>query len=263
MKKTELLVAVCTATFAWLIFVSKPIVAYFVAKINTSCYNEDNGGALEILMQNYTLENLISIIRKRLQDEEFDSTTLTIFLNESLNEILGEDKYPFMQRIDKYTADDKGEIAFPIGYGGTFYIYARKEKQPRQEVKYIEPEEFFKDTKRHTFVYTVFANSIFYRLRNDPEDIGYEITHLYLINPLPLVNSTDITPIPPQYIEALILGAMARAEEIRDNFDFSQIYRNQQDQILTNMKLRYGPGNLTAQNRAKLPFFGGYSDGRI
>lgn len=214
-------------------------------------------------MQNYTLETLISILRKRLQDEEFDEATLTIFLNDALNEILGEDKYPFMQRVDKYTGDEKGEISLPFGYGGTFYIYARKEKQPRQELKYISPEEYFKNTKRHSFVYTVFANTIFYRLHKDTDDSGFEITHLYLANPLPLAKPTDITPIPPQYMEALVLGAMARAEEIRDNFDFAQIYRNQQDQILTNMKLRLGPGNLTVQNRAKLPYFGGYSDGRI
>ena len=192
-------------------------------------------------MQNYTLTTLKDILRKRLQDEEFDGDTLTIFLNESLNEILGEDKYPFMQRIDKYVAE---------------------EKEPRQELNYISPEEFFEHTKRHTFVYTTFANTLFYRLREDPEDTGFTITHLYLANPLPLVKDTDITPIPPQYIEALVLGAMARAEEIRDNFDFAQIYRNQQDQILTNMKLRYGPGNLTAQDQAKLPYFGGYADVR-
>lgn len=211
----------------------------------------------------YTLENLIGILRKRLQDEEFDAETLRIFLNESLNEILGEDKYPFMQRIDHYTADEKGEISLPLGYAGTFYIYAKKEHEPRQKLEYIAPEEYFENTKRHTFVYTIFANTIFYRLRNDPDDTGFDITHLYLANPLPLVKDTDITPIPPQYIEALVLGAMVRAEEIRDNFDFAQIYRNEQDQILTNMKVRYSTGNLTAESRAKLPYFGGYADGRI
>ena len=73
----------------------------------------------------YTLENLIQILRKRLQDEEFDEEALTHFLNASLNEILGEDKYPFMQRIDKYTADSHGEISLPPFYAGTFYIYAK------------------------------------------------------------------------------------------------------------------------------------------
>ena len=48
------------------------------------CYNKTNGGVLESLMD-YTLTNLISILRKRLQDEEFDGETLTIFLNDSLN----------------------------------------------------------------------------------------------------------------------------------------------------------------------------------
>lgn len=205
----------------------------------------------------YTLSNLKDILRRRLQDEEFDGTNLTIFLNESLNEILGEDKYPFMQRIDKYTADSHGEVSLPPAYAGTFYIYANKDKEPRQELKYIEPELFFDNTKRHSLVYTVFANTLFYRIYKDTDGDGFNITHLYLINPRPLVNDTDKPPIPDQYMEALILGAMSRAEEIRDNFDFAQIYRNQQEQLLTNMKLRYGPGNLTAKNRSRLPFFGG------
>lgn len=215
----------------------------------------------------YTLETLKNILRKRLQDEEFDGDTLTMFLNQALNEILGEDKYPFMQRIDKYIADLEGEISLPPFYGGTFFLYAQKPDQLRQEVKFISPEDFFNETERHTMVYTVFANKLFYKLYpadQDPEAFdGFEITHLYLENPLPLSKDTDRTPIPPQYIEALILGALYRAEQLRDNFDYAQIYQNQQDQILTNMKLRYGPGNLTAQNRAKVPYFGGYADARV
>lgn len=214
-------------------------------------------------IMDYTLTNLIEILRRRLQDEDFDATTLTGFLNDSLNEILGEDKYPFMQRIDKYIAEYKGEISLPPAYGGTFYIYAKRPKQPRQEVKYIEPELFFENTKQYTFVYTVFANTLFYRLCKDPNAEDFEITHLYLINPMPLVNSTDKPPIPNQYMEALILGALARAEEVRDNYDYAQLYRNQQDQLLTNMKVRLGPGNLTAKNRSRLPYFGGSYDGRI
>lgn len=209
----------------------------------------------------YTLNNLKNILRKRLQDEEFDGVILTQFLNDSLNEILGEDKYPFMQRIDKYTADSHGEISLPPFYAGTFYIYAKKEKEPRQELTFISPEDYFQNTKRHTFVYTVFANTLFFRLTKGCEDEDFTVTHLYLANPLPLVKDTDRPPIPPQYMEALILGALARAEEVRDNFDYGQLFRNQQDQILTNMKVRLGPGNLTAQNTSRLPYFGGAYDG--
>ena len=214
-------------------------------------------------MQNYTLETLKNTLRKRLQDEEFDGDTLTIFLNDSLNEILGEDKYPFMQRIAEYATGSHGEEALPPYYAGTFYLYAKKCKEPRQELEYIAPEEFFTNTKQHTFVYTVFANKIYWRIRKDSDDDDSTVTHLYLENPHPLVNDTDVTSIPPQYIEALVLGALARAEEIRDNYDYAQLYRNQQDTILTNMKLRYGPGNLSAKNQARLPYFGGACDGRI
>lgn len=215
----------------------------------------------------YTLGTLKNILKKRLQDEEFDDDTLTMFLNQALNEILGEDKYPFMQRIDEYVAEPYGEVNLPWGYGGTFFLYAKKPKQPREEINYIAPEKFFDKTKMHSMVYTTYANTLFYRLRegSDTDNYPYEdytITHLYLENPMPLKKDTDITPIPPQYIEALILGALYRAEQLRDNFDYAQIYQNQQDQILTNMKLRYGPGNLTAQNTAKLPYFGGYADDR-
>ena len=211
----------------------------------------------------YTLENLKEILRKRLQDEEFDGDLLTIFLNESLNEILGEDKYPFMQRIDKYTAESHGEINLPPAYAGTFYIYAKQGKEPRQELKYIEPELYFASNKKYTFVYTTFANTLFYRLREDPKDEGFDVTHLYLENPRPLKKDTDRPQIPPQYMEALILGAMARAEQVRDNFDFAQIYENKQDQILTNMKVRFSNGNLTAENRARLPINGGLYDAHI
>lgn len=214
-------------------------------------------------MQNKTLSTLKGILKKRLQDEEFNEETLTIFLNDSQNEILGEDKYPFMQRIDKYTADSHGEISLPLGYAGTLFIYANKPEQARQPLKYIAPDEFFTNTKAHTFVYTTFANTLFYRIENDPDDTGFDITHLYIANPMPMTNDSDQTIIPNEYVEALVLGALARAEEMRDNFDFAQIYRNQQDQILTNMKLRYGQGNLSMENRAKLPSFGGYNDGRI
>ena len=211
----------------------------------------------------YTLKTLIDTLRKRLQDEDFDEELLKHFINQSQSEILGEDKYPFMQRIDQYEAEEAGEINLPPFYAGTFYIYAKKPGQPRQELHFIEPEEYFKNTARHTMVYTVFANTIFYKIYEGAENSDFRITHLYLTNPLPLVKDTDRTPIPEQYIEALLLGALYRAEQVRDNFDFAQIYQNEQDQILTNMKLRYGPGNLTAQNVAKLPFNQGVYDDRI
>lgn len=210
---------------------------------------------------NYTLKSLITILRKRLQDDEFDAELLTQFINDSQNEILGEDKYPFMQRIDEYQVPEEGELNLPLGFGGTFFIYAKKADQPRSLLKFVAPQDFFNHTDAHTMCYTNFANKIFYRIYKDSDNTGFTIEHLYLANPLPLKEDDDCTIIPSQYVEALILGALARAEETRDNYDYAIIYQNKQDTILTNMKLRYGAGNLVADNRARLPhYFGGAYD---
>jgi hypothetical protein len=214
----------------------------------------------------YTLAGLVNILRKRLQDEDFDKDSLTIFLNQAQSEILGEDKYPFMERIDEYDDVQSGEISLLPGYAGTLFLFAkRKDGNQRQEMHYISPEEFFDKTASHSFVYTKFANTLFYHLHNksdNDDDNKYKITHLYIANPLPLVKDTDKPAIPAQYMEALLLGALARAEQQRDNFDYAQIYQNQEDSLLTNMKLRFGTGNLSVGNRARIPFFGGYADGR-
>ena len=63
---------------------------------------------------------------------------------------------------------------------------------------------------------------------------------------------SDKPILPDEFEEALVLGALSRAERERDNFDYAQIYKNQQDELLTNLKLRYGPGQLNMANRSSL-----------
>ena len=199
----------------------------------------------------YTLSNLVSTVRKRLKDEEYDEDEIKQFLNEAQSEVLGEDKYPFMQRIDCYDADASGEIDLPIGYGGTVSIFAQREKIPRTILHYIKPEDFFNHRNGHIWAYTVYGGKIFYHIAGDHND--YEIFHLYLANPRPMVDDDDKPGIPYEYREILILGALYRAERERDNFDYSQIYQNQQDALITNMKVRYGQGTLGVNSRSVLP----------
>lgn len=213
----------------------------------------------------YQLESLIEMLRKRLQDEDYDEDSLITFLNQSQSEILGEDSYPFMERIDEYRDIQAGEIDLPLGYGGTFNIFINKKGQPREQLRYIAPSEFFNHTATHNLVWTKYANKIFYRVHgkvNSCDKERYDITHLYLANPMPMKNSTDKASVPYEFIEALILGALARAERQRDNFDYAQVYENRQDALLTNLKMRYGVGSLSFDSRAKLPFYGGRNDAR-
>jgi hypothetical protein len=65
--------------------------------------------------------------------------------------------------------------------------------------------------------------------------------------------ATDKPVIPAEYGEALVLRALARCEQIRDNYDFAAIYENKADEILVNMNERYCPRQQQEANRAKMP----------
>lgn len=214
-----------------------------------------------------TLDNLVSILRRRLKDQEFDEDSLKEYLNNSQTEILTETKWPFLEMVDIYDADNTGTISLPFNYEATIKIFATSDHFTRP-LKYMKFEDFFSSaTAGRFYVYCVFGRELYYRLpeitEND-DDYGelYRIKHFYMAAPKPLVKSTDRPTLPDEFEEALILGALARAEQERDNFDYAQIYRNQQENLLTNLKLRYGTGQLNMDNRANIKWhqFSDYSN---
>jgi hypothetical protein len=204
-----------------------------------------------------TLENLIAILRRRLKDEEFDDNSLTEYLNDSQNEILMDTKWPFLEMIDVYDADETGTINLPWNYEATINIFAKSNHFTRP-LRYMKFEDFFSDANAGKFwVYCVFGRELYYRLPEIKEtdaDYGelYRIKHFYMARPKKLVKSSDRPTLPDEFEEVLILGALARAERERDNFDYAQIFMNQREELLTNLKLRYGTGQLNMANRSNL-----------
>ena len=106
--------------------------------------------------------------------------------------------------------------------------------------------------------FTVFGNRLLFNVPNVSEDDTnddeyYEITLYYIAKPVPMVQETDVPIIPYEFGEVLVMGALARAERLRDNFDYAAIYENKYDELVTNMKLRYCPPQASNENRAHLP----------
>lgn len=210
-----------------------------------------------------TLENLIAILRRRLKDQEFDEDSLTEYLNNSQTEIMTETKWPFLEMIDVYDADETGTINLPWNYEATINIFAKSNHFTRP-LKYIKFEDFFSSASAGRFwVYCVFGRELYYRLpeiqENDP-DYGelYRIKHFYIARPKKLIKPSDKPTLPDEFEEVLVLGALARAERERDNFDYAQIFMNQRDELLTNLKLRYGTGQLNMANRANVNWHQNY-----
>ena len=135
----------------------------------------------------------------------------------------------------------------------------------KHALRYLPSRVFFdsnRDASVKAYTYTIFGNQLFYALPDvsDDEDADgdekfYTLDLYYLAKPKMLVNPTDKPVIPYEYGEALVLLAQARAEQLRDNFDYAQIYENKADDLITSMKERYCPRQLEGENRAKLPVF--------
>lgn len=204
-----------------------------------------------------TLENLITILRRRLKDQEFDGDSLKEYINNSQDEILMDTKWPFLERIDIYDTTPDGIISLPFDWEQTINLFAKSDHFTRP-LKYVKAEDFFADGHSPRFyVYCVFGRELYYRVpdpRDDEAGFGelYRIKHFYMAKPRRLKKMSDKPVLPDEFEEALVLGALARAERERDNFDYAQIYENQKDALLTNLKLRYGTGQLNMANRSNL-----------
>lgn len=212
-----------------------------------------------ILPMNYTLSDLISILKRRLKDEEFDEDLLIDYINSAQNDILGGNKYQFLERVDgPFEIAKTGELSLPFDYQSTIQIFAKDASGFSRPLTYLSADDFFKAPSRF-WTYCVFGRNIYYRLpeshrQGDGDPELYRCFHLYIAKPLPMLRPEDRPIIPPEFMEAIICGALARAEQSRDNFDYAQVYENKADDLVVNMNLRYGPRQQSAENRSRLPY---------
>lgn len=211
---------------------------------------------------NYNLSGLINRIKVRLDDEEYPDTTITQFLNDALFDALGEAHYQFLEKIYKATTQAPGVLPLPRNYQTLVTMTAKMDNNV-WPFEYMDYKAFLNREKGDgvkNYRFTIYGDQLFYDVPDvthdeyeDGEERFYEITLYYLAKPLPLENSTDVPIIPYEFGELLVMGALARAERLRDNFDYAAIYENKYDELVTNMKLRYCPRQASYENRAKLP----------
>lgn len=206
---------------------------------------------------NYNLSGLVNRLKVRLEDDEYPDDDLKQFLNDTYFEVLGEAHYQFLERIFKQYADGSGMFILPCDYQ-TVLNFTYKLNGNVGSFTYMPAKDFMSMDKHSgvkNYYYTVFAGQVFYSLPElgENDDDYYELTLYYLAKPVAMTQGTDVPIIPAEFGEILVLGAQVRAERKRDNFDYAAIYKNDYDELVTNMKLRYCPRQLEGENRAKLP----------
>ena len=209
----------------------------------------------------YNLGNLVEIVKDELQDESYDDNRIIRYINNTYFELFGEVPYSFFEKTFKYETIDSGEMELPKDFQSVLKIVVEKDEM-KMPLKYLDPEKYFGAYEaQKVYRYTIIGNEVHYYLpdtfncdhNNQVPDEFYTIKLYYLAKPVKLVNSTDKPLLPSEYQDILILGAKAQAERRRGNFDFAQIYDNQKAELLTNLAMRYGPRQLSGENRAYAP----------
>ena len=213
---------------------------------------------------NYNLSGLTERIKARLKDAEYSDSDIAQFINDAQFEILGDTAYQFLEKIYRATTQNGGPLLLPPDYQTLIHLTAKLDGN-KHALRYLPSRVFFdssRDASVKAYTYTIFGNQLFYALPDvsDDEDADgdekfYTLDLYYLAKPKMLVNPTDKPVIPYEYGEALVLLAQARAEQLRDNFDYAQIYENKADDLITSMKERYCPRQLEGGNRANLPVY--------
>lgn len=211
---------------------------------------------------NYNLGGLVGRIKTRLDDEEYPDTTIVQFLNDALFDALGEAHYQFLEKMYVATTQQPSGLLLPRDFQTAITMTAKMDKNV-WPFEYMDYKDFFNMSRENgmkNYRYTIFGGQLFYNVPDVSEDVEngdderfYELTLYYLAKPLPMVELTDVPIIPYEFGEILVMGALARAERLRDNFDYAAIYENKYDELVTNLKLRYCPRQASYENRAHLP----------
>lgn len=212
---------------------------------------------------NYNLGGLVNRVKARLKDADYSESDITQFINDAYFEVLGEAHYQFLEKYYESATQGAGFLLLPPDFQTTVHLTASKGENYVQPLVYLDSRDYFNaapGSALNNYRYTIFGGRLLYALPDISEDLDadgeeqfYTLRLYYLAKPVVMVQTTDKPLIPAEYGEILVLMALARAEQLRDNFDFAMIYQNKADELITNMKLRYNPRQLEGENRARLP----------
>jgi len=198
----------------------------------------------------YTLLDLQSAVQDDLKDSSFSTSRITRYLNygqlvifnthmfrfceESVQGPLTIGSYAYSQQSN-HQQTIRGVVYDPSNTGQRFTL---------DETTYIAHRQFFEqypapDLEASGFpgAWTEFGQLIYF---NCPVDDEYTFKQRYFRVPTSMSAPTDVPDVPEAFRELLELYADYRGEKYRGNHDIAATYKQEFDDGLENMVLRYG-----------------------
>jgi len=196
----------------------------------------------------YTLADIRNRVQvDKLDDEEYSSSIIDNFINDTQRDIFNECELPFMEKIFSGT----------IPVGSTIFAFPTDLAQPQSMVvvsptgvaRDIESGEMeFRDFNRAYPVPTIntpseIRNWTLYggkMLLSAPTDVEYILSTFYIKKPVLLSSDTDVPELPEEFEELLVLGAYKRVLERDGDFDLAASINVEYNNLLTLLISRYG-----------------------
>jgi len=192
----------------------------------------------------YNLVGLRQRVRiDKLDDEEFDSSVIDNFINDTQRDIFNEYELPFQEKIFQGT----------IPGGSTMFQsptdLAQLQSQTmvdvpgfsNQKMKWRDFFQTYPDNANATpgkpSNWTLYAGNFIF---DKPTDADYTFTLFYIRKPKLLSGDTDVPEVPEDFAELLVLGAYIRVLKRNEDFDQAAFVQNDYDRLLDLLVARYG-----------------------
>lgn len=209
----------------------------------------------------YILTDLISrVINDKLDDDSFDAETVQRFLNDTQRDLFNTFELPFMEKVFSGVLPSNNYI----------FIYP-DDMQRLQSVKITDPDGFQRDISNQYVDFRTFNKMYPTPATNEPGPIvwwtnyggkmysqapldqAYTMEVYYIKRPTELTDGNDVPELPPEFEEALVLGAFKRVLERNEDYDLASAIGNQYQDQMDKLVDRYGFRQSAKTTVMKLP----------
>jgi hypothetical protein len=200
----------------------------------------------------YDLADLTTSVQDDLKDSSFSSTRIRRYLNHGQRVIFGRHDFRFVEKsYSGAMATGDLSITQQTDHQNTIRLTLADPSDATivlvfDETNYLPHRDFFvrypnvsAQSNAAPTEWTEFGNKIYF---NTEVDKAYNFVQHYYRNPTSMSADADIPDVPETFRELLELWADYRGEKYRGNHDVAATYRQEFEDGLEDMVIKFSPG---------------------
>jgi hypothetical protein len=204
----------------------------------------------------YNVLDLTSAVQDDLGDSSFSTTRILRYLNRGQQLIFNTHLFDFTEKsvvgnltTGEYTYDQQDDHQSTLG-GSVIDSNDTSRRMYIDEESYLESDVFFErfpdpslETSSFPTFWTEFGRQVYF---NCPVDSTYSFTMRYYRFPTELTDNTSVPEVPESFRELLEYYAIYRSEKYRGNHDVAMTYKQDFEDGLESMVVRYTGNSVAA-----------------